>query len=578
MNPPDLDEQLVCGRCGYDLTGLRESRCPECGNETTNRYVRVRPSPLSWFAAVLLVFAYLAMAVYFTINPNQLGLYGNVVWTEIFFIVSALFGIVSVAASIIVPARRFWRFLFAALLLYATLIVLFAVVTLLTSVYYMGDILLTYGLNAVVLLATPATALLIYRLLNRHRILCWITPIQDAQVAVLGGGQLGRMLGHAGVPLGVRCRFLDRHAECPASAVGDVVHEGFEIGEHLDRFAEGVRVVTYEFENVPVEVAEYLAGRAEVRPSPRSLEVAQDRMRERELFNRLGIDTPRWAAVDTLESIGEMLDGFPLPAILKTRRMGYDGKGQARITSIDDARGAWESIGGSPSSNEPRARARGAIEETPRARARGSSEERSGVVPAILDEMIPFRRELSIVAVRSIDGETGCYPPIENVHVNGILARSVAPAAGVDNATRAEMERAARAIADDLGHVGVLAVEFFETTDGRLLANEFAPRVHNTGHWTIEGSETSQFENHLRAILGLPLGSTAMIAGGYAAMVNIIGAWPAREKLLAIPGLHLHDYDKDPKPGRKIGHVTIVEADEGALHERLRQIEEIVGA
>ncbi|HHN78092.1 MAG TPA: 5-(carboxyamino)imidazole ribonucleotide synthase [Phycisphaerales bacterium] len=442
----------------------------------------------------------------------------------------------------------------------------------------MGDLITVVGEYSILAFNTITGSVLLYRLLRRDRVLQWIRHVSEAQVAVLGGGQLGRMLGHAGIPLGARCRFLDTHAECPASAVGDVVHEGFEIGEHLDRFAEGVRVVTYEFENVPVEVAEYLAGRAEVRPPPRSLEVARDRMRERELFNRLGIATPRWAAVDSLDSIGEMLDGFPLPAILKTRRMGYDGKGQARITSIDDARGAWESIGGSPVSNEPRARARGAIEETPRACARGSSEDRSGVVPAILDEMIPFRRELSIVAVRSIAGETMCYPPVENVHVNGILTRSVAPAPGVDDATRAEMERAARAIADDLGHVGVLAVEFFETTDGRLLANEFAPRVHNTGHWTIEGARTSQFENHLRAILGMPLGSTAMAAGGHAAMVNIIGDWPAREKLLAIPGLHLHDYDKTPKPGRKLGHVTIVEADTDSLLEKVRLIEEIVGA
>lgn len=544
MKPPDPGEQLVCGRCGYDLTGLRESRCPECGGQTTTRYVRVRPSTFSWFAVVLLALEYLAVAIYFSINPNDLGMSGNVLWTEVFFIVPSLLGFASLIAAVIVPARRFWRLLFSALLIYATLVVLFAVMTLLTTVYFFGDVLLTIGMNAVVLTTTPACALLVYRLLRRERVLKWMQQVAEAQVAVMGAGQLGRMLGHAGVPIGVRCRFLDERADCPASAVGEVIHEGFRVGPHLDRFASGVRVVTYEFENVPIEVAEHLAERVEVRPSPRSLKTAQDRMLERELFGRLEIEAPRWAAVDSLESIGDALDGFTPQVILKTRRMGYDGKGQARIESIEQAGAAWDAIGG---------------------------------VPAILDEMIPFERELSMIAVRAADGEVRRYPPIENIHRGGILTRSIAPAPGVTGEARTLMEHAAGAIAGDLDHVGVLAVEFFQTKEGRLLANEFAPRVHNTGHWTIEGSETSQFENHLRAILGLPLGSTAMTAGGFAAMINIIGEWPDKDSLLAVPGLRLHDYGKSPRPGRKIGHVTVVEPDEGTLLEKIRAIEAIVG-
>lgn len=427
-------------------------------------------------------------------------------------------------------------------------------------------------------------------------------------IGILGAGQLGRMLALAGVPLGVRCRFLDAKPNCPAEAVGEVIHEGFEIGPHLDRFADGIAegggVVTYEFENVPVAVAEHLAEHVAVRPSPRSLEVAQDRLRERELFEQLGIDAPRHTVVDTPGELEAALRGFPLPAILKTRRMGYDGKGQARIKAPGDAARAWETIGGrlpaahaQSASCEPRAKARGATEtgQTPRARARGSHDEgsredgaredgASGGSPTlhtILDEMIPFERELSMVAVRGVRGEVRCYPPVENVHTDGILTRSIAPAPGVDDATRAEMERATAAIADDLGHVGVLAVEFFETgpvdgKPGRLLANEFAPRVHNTGHWTIEGAETSQFENHLRAVLGMPLGSTGMVGGCHAAMANIIGDWPDRERLLAVPGLHLHDYGKSPRPGRKIGHVTVVERGEKPLRDKLSLIESII--
>lgn len=385
----------------------------------------------------------------------------------------------------------------------------------------------------------------------------------NATVGILGAGQLGRMLGLAGLPLGVRCRFLDepgREAK-PAAAVGKVFEDGFKAdagsAATLDRFLDGLDAVTYEFENVPADLAGAIAGRLPVRPSPRSLEIAQDRLRERELFEKLGIATPRWAAVSSLEELRAAIDGgFPLPAIVKTRRMGYDGKGQAWIREPGGAGDAWAAIAGSE----------------------------SGRADAILDEAIPFEREVSVVAVRGQDGEVRCYPPAENVHRSGILIRSVAPAPGADGELGERLERAAAAVAEELGHVGVLAVEFFQAPaqggPPRLLANEFAPRVHNTGHWTIEGSLTSQFENHLRAVLGWPLGSCAMRggAGSHAAMVNIIGAWPDRAGLLAVPGASVHDYEKAPKPGRKIGHVTVTAGDGETLRDRLKAAESIVAA
>lgn len=360
-------------------------------------------------------------------------------------------------------------------------------------------------------------------------------------VAILGAGQLGRMLGQAGVSLGVRCRFLDASRVCPAAAVGEVVHEGFTIGPHLDRFAGGAAVVSYEFENVPVEVARRLAETHAVRPSPRSLEIAQDRLRERELFQKLAIPTPAWRGVDSIELLGEALASFTMPVILKTRRMGYDGKGQARIHAPGEGGAAWDAI---------------------------------GRAAAIVDEMVPFVREISMIVVRGPDGETRCYPPVENEHRSGILRRSIAPAPRITPEHARELERAATAIALALDHIGVLAVEFFELEDGTLLANEFAPRVHNSGHWTIEGAETSQFENHLRAILGLPLGSTDL--RGHSVMLNIIGDWPDRDALLRVPGLHLHDYDKPPRPGRKIGHVTLTADDPARLAERVEAAERII--
>jgi len=307
------------------------------------------------------------------------------------------------------------------------------------------------------------------------------------------------MLALAGIPLGLAFRFLDPSPHAPAREVGELLVGQYDDPRLLDRLADGAAVVTYEFENVPVGAAE----RVGALPAAAALEASQDRLIEKRLFRRLGIPTPR---------IEDEVDTYP--AILKTRRLGYDGKGQRLVQT-------WEG---------PR---------------------RSHV----LEERVPFDRELSLLAVRAADGDTRFWPLVENEHEDGILRISRAPAA---NAPQAEAEEYGSRLLDELRYVGVLALELFEV-DGRLLANEFAPRVHNTGHWTIEGAATSQFENHLRAILGLPLGSTESRP---ALMVNLIGSLPERQRVLEIVGAHLHLYGKEPRAGRKLGHVTLLDPTE----------------
>ncbi len=356
-------------------------------------------------------------------------------------------------------------------------------------------------------------------------------------VAVLGGGQLGRMLGLAGIPLGLRFRFLDPVAGAPAGAVGDLVVGDLGDEAALLDVATGATVVTYEWEGVPGAAARFLAERHPVHPGARSLEVAQDRVTEKETFRRLGIATPAFARVSTraeLEhAVGEV---GGLPAVLKTRRGGYDGKGQRVLRGSGDLEAAWAQLGG---------------------------------VPLILEALVPFDRELSVLAVRAAGGAVACWPVVENHHEQGILRVSRAPARGLAPALQPRAEDLANRLLADLDHVGVLAVELFEL-DGELLANELAPRVHNSGHWTIEGADTSQFENHLRAVLGLPLGSTA--ARGPSAMVNCIGEMPDRDAVLAVAGTHLHDYGKVPRPGRKLGHVTLTAPDDDELTARLVEL------
>jgi 5-(carboxyamino)imidazole ribonucleotide synthase len=348
------------------------------------------------------------------------------------------------------------------------------------------------------------------------------------------------MLALAGYPLGMRFRFFDA-VDGPAGQVGELTRGNFEDTAALDRFADGCDVVTYEFENVPVAAARHLAKRIPVFPPPNALETAQDRLAEKTLFTRLGIPTPGFAAVDSREQLAAAMGSLGLPAVLKTRRMGYDGKGQTVLRAASELDAAWKQLGS---------------------------------VPLILESFVPFDRELSSVAVRSRDGHAAFYPLAQNEHREGILRVSIAPAPGIDAQTQATAESHSRAVLEALNYVGVLAIEWFQVGD-QLLANEMAPRVHNSGHWTQDGAVTSQFENHLRAILGLPLGDPA--PRGHAAMINLIGTIPAPADVLSHPGTHLHLYGKDPRPGRKLGHINLCEPNPSALEYRLSALRAVIG-
>jgi 5-(carboxyamino)imidazole ribonucleotide synthase len=363
-------------------------------------------------------------------------------------------------------------------------------------------------------------------------------------VGILGGGQLGYMLALAGYPLGLQFRFLDPSPEAPVGRIALRVNADFTNAEALERFANGLDLVTYEFENVPVNSVRALAQRLPVFPPPLALETAQDRLREKSLFRRLGIATAEFLPVRDAGELAGAVKKLGLPAILKTCRMGYDGKGQWLLRTAEDV-----------------AQARSQMpEEMP------AVSEPLGEAPYVLERMVTFSRELSILAVRSRAGEIVFYPPVENHHREGILRLSLAPAPQLGGKTQAAAEDIARRILEALDYVGVLAIELFEC-DGKMLANEMAPRVHNSGHWTIEGAITSQFENHLRAVCGFPLGSTATL--GHSAMLNLIGEVPNPAEVLCIPDAHLHLYGKSPRPGRKLGHVTLHASSSKLLAERL---------
>ncbi len=352
-------------------------------------------------------------------------------------------------------------------------------------------------------------------------------------VGVLGAGQLARMIALAGYPLGVKFVFLDPSADACANSLGEHLHGAYDDPRLLAELAERADVVTYEFENVPAQVAEFLATHTQVHPAPKALAVAQDRLIEKTFFNNIDIPTPAYAAIDSLESLELAMTNIGWPAIIKSRTMGYDGKGQSLLKTPDDLVSAWTLLQG---------------------------------VPAIVEAFVPFNREVSIIAARSASGEMVFYPLSENVHRNGILRVSHSCA---NDPMQAQAEAYISRLMTALDYVGVLALELFEV-NGELIANEFAPRVHNSGHWTIEGAETSQFENHLRAILDLPLGATT--AAGKAAMVNFIGGLPVTEELLAIPHAHLHLYDKAPRKGRKVAHATIRTETTEQLNELVMQV------
>lgn len=338
------------------------------------------------------------------------------------------------------------------------------------------------------------------------------------RIGIIGAGQLGQMLGFAARDLDIEVRCLDPSDNPPAAQCGKVIQSAFDDPVALVALADTCDVITYEFENVPVAALQHIEGVAPVYPPATALRHSQDRRDEKELFKELDIPLPGYHAIDTRTDMDVAADQLGLPMVIKTRRFGYDGKGQFVVKQIAALDVAWEELGGQA---------------------------------LIAEQWVPFDYEISCIGVRSLSGEIAIYPLSRNVHTDGILRTSRSP---VD-----EPELAANAsdyvhrLLGHLDYVGVLALELF-VTGNELLANEFAPRVHNSGHWSIEGSETSQFENHLRAILDLPLGSTASI--GHAGMVNLIGEISAATRALGV-GV-LHDYGKAPRAGRKLGHVTVV--------------------
>ncbi len=349
-------------------------------------------------------------------------------------------------------------------------------------------------------------------------------------VGVLGGGQLARMLALAGRPLGRRFLFLEPASNPPVASLGEVVRGSYDDPVCLNRIAAAADVVTFEFEAVPAKAVRRLAAEVPVHPSPAALAAAQDRRAEKRLFQELGIPTARSCPVDGVGDLAAALAATGLPAVVKTRRFGYDGKGQAVVRSPEEAAAAVKALG-------PR---------------------------LIAESFVDFERELSVLGAAGLDGSRVFYPLTENHHRDGLLRASYAPAPDVSAGLQAEAEVLAGKIMDRLGYVGVLAVELFQS-GGRLLANEMAPRVHNSGHWTIDAAGASQFENHVRAVTGLALAPPA--ARGPTAMLNVIGEMPDLPVLAAVPGAHVHLYDKTPRPGRKLGHVNVTGPDAEAVME-----------
>ena len=339
-------------------------------------------------------------------------------------------------------------------------------------------------------------------------------------VGIVGAGQLGRMLALSGYPIGVHCLFLDRSADTPGAQVAPSLIGDLEDAALLAELASRSDVVTFDWENISGGALKPLENITQVRPPRAALEVSQDRLAEKALFTRLNIPVAAHRAVGSREELIQATKKIGLPGVLKTRRLGYDGKGQYVLREAADIDAAWQAIGG------------------------------AGL---IYEKFQEFSRELSLVGARTASGQAVFYPLSCNTHGGGILRYSIAPFADarLEHRARGYLQRVMNA----LDYIGVLTIEFF-VVQGRLVANEMAPRVHNSGHWTIEGCVTSQFENHLRAVCDMPLGSTRAL--GHTAMINFLGVMPDRERLLAIDGLAYHDYGKTPRPGRKLGHCTIL--------------------
>ena len=360
-----------------------------------------------------------------------------------------------------------------------------------------------------------------------------VTGNKIKTIGVVGAGQLGRMLALAGYRLGLKFIFLDKSADAPGGQVGDIILGEFSDPAKVAELASKVDLLTYDVENVPVEALAGIPADKPFLPPKTALAAGQDRLAEKNLFKELKIPTTKFCAIETMPDLEEAIHDIGYPAMLKTRRMGYDGRGQRVIRSPAELGSSFNALTG---------------------------------VPMILEEFIPFEREVSLIGVRNLQGETAFYPLAENHHRDGILRLSVAPYP--DKQLQAQAQKYMKRLLDRFDYAGVLTIEFF-VRKGKLIANETAPRVHNSGHWTIEGAVTGQFENHMRAILGLPLGDTWAI--GYSAMVNFIGSMPTLDEVLAIPGAHYHDYGKEARPGRKLGHATLVCKTRKELLNRLKK-------
>ena len=352
-------------------------------------------------------------------------------------------------------------------------------------------------------------------------------------IGILGGGQLARMLALAGYPLGLRFRFLDPAQDACAFPPGEGINGKFNNQNNLDQLIDQAQCITYEFENVDVSGVEYIAKKKNVYPPVQALATKQDRLIEKQLFQQLGIPTAAFHNIETEADLAGVDESIGYPLVLKSRSLGYDGKGQTVVHHPENLLKSWEEL---------------------------------GRVHVIAEQFIQFDREISIIAARSKTGETVVYPISENVHEQAILRVSTCRA---NDPMAPVAEQYITQLLNQFDYVGVLALELFQSGD-TLYANEYAPRVHNTGHWTIEGAQTSQFENHLRAILGLPLGSTAPV--GKCAMVNCIGNLPDFKTLAHIPGVRPHFYDKAILPGRKVGHISIQANSEDQLEKTLTQI------
>ncbi len=358
-----------------------------------------------------------------------------------------------------------------------------------------------------------------------------MTLLSQPVVGILGGGQLARMMALAGYPLGMRFVFLDPDDSACAGQVGPLLTADYDNTGVLDEFMRRVDVVTYDFENVPVSTVRYIQQRRNVFPDPSVLEISQDRLLEKRFFQKLDLPVADFFPVNSYSELAFGAKSYDHDGFLKTRRLGYDGKGQFRITPATDLKAIWE-------------------------QAKGQK--------LVLERRVPYDREISVITVRDRQGQCLQYAVTENKHNNGILATSTAPARFTPGCEQAKAY--AHRIAEELDYVGVLVVEFFETESG-VFINEMAPRVHNSGHWTIEGALTSQFENHLRAVCGWPLGATD--SEGYVAMLNWIGSVPDITVMPRQAHIHHHLYGKEARPGRKVGHTTITALDPGTLQRKV---------